>query len=85
MMSEERLREIKDSINLQLELSKQLKVDNEIVLEERELFIEVIRLNNIINKAIDYMEYKEEDNKECSVCSVMTDNLLENLKGSDKE
>lgn len=37
-MSDERLKEIKDSINLQLEVIKQLNIDNELVPEEKELY-----------------------------------------------
>ncbi|MBQ1551698.1 MAG: hypothetical protein IIZ67_06310 [Bacilli bacterium] len=49
-MSEERLQEIKDSIDLQLELSKQLKVDDEMILEEKELYDYVIELKEKIKK-----------------------------------
>ena len=37
-MSDERLKEIKDSIDLQLEVIKQLNIDNELVPEEKELY-----------------------------------------------
>lgn len=37
-MTDKRLKEIKDSIDLQLEIAKQLNVDNELLLEEKELY-----------------------------------------------
>ena len=38
-------------------------------------------LKNRINKAIEYLRDREEDNKCCSVCSVMSDKLLSILGG----
>lgn len=49
-MSEERLQEIKDSVDLQLELCKRLKVSNEMILEEKELY--------------DYTKQLKEENKQ---------------------
>ena len=37
-MTDKRLKEIKDSIDLQLEIAKQLNVDNELLMEEKELY-----------------------------------------------
>ena len=55
-MSEERLQEIKDSIDLQ----EKIMTKNMLVDEEKELYDEVARLTNIINKLEKYicgMEY----------------------------
>ena len=46
---------------------------------------EIERLNNIINELENYIRARVDDNNSCSVCSVMTDDLLNILKGSDKE
>ena len=43
------------------------------------------RLNNIINEFENYIRARADHNDTCSVCSVMTDDLLNILKGSDKE
>lgn len=43
------------------------------------------RLNNIINELENYIRARADDNNTCSVCSVMTDDLLNILQGSDKE
>lgn len=37
-MTDKRLKEIKDSIDLQLEIAKHLNVDNELLMEEKELY-----------------------------------------------
>lgn len=53
-MTDKRLQEIKDSVELQLELAKYLKVDYEMILEEKELLDEIDRLKkeikNLTNK-----------------------------------
>lgn len=41
-------------------------------------------LEKKIDKAIEYLKSREDDNSMCSVCSVMTDDLLDILKGDDK-
>ena len=46
---------------------------------------EIERLNNIINNIENYIRARADDNNTCSICSVMTDDLLNILKGSDKE
>lgn len=51
-MSEERLKEIKDSIDLQIEVCKIFKQDNELTLEELELYNEVIRLRELFYRTI---------------------------------
>ena len=48
-MSEERLQEIKDSVNLQREILKAHNMETLCVDEEQELIEEIERLNNIIN------------------------------------
>lgn len=64
-MNKERLQEIKDSIDLQLTVSKSIGVRNEIAEEEKELYDEVIRLNNIINELSNFIikVYKKEMDK----------------------
>ena len=44
---------------------------------------EIERLNNIINELENYIRARVDDNNSCSVCSVMTDDLLNILKGSE--
>ena len=56
-MSEERLKEIKDSIDFQVDYMKSINFDNVILNEEKELYDEVIRLNNIINELEKWLEY----------------------------
>ena len=53
-MSEERLQEIKDSIEFQYTLAKAKGYDNALLFtnEEEELVEEIDRLNNIINEAL---------------------------------
>ena len=53
--------------------------------ENKELKQEIERLNNIINELENYIRARADDNNTCSVCSVMTDDLLNILKGSDEE
>lgn len=49
-MSEQRLQEIKDSIEFQLAVAKSVGIRDEIAEEEKELYDEVIRLGNVINE-----------------------------------
>lgn len=59
-MNKRRLKEIKDSINLQYELWKEC--ENTILIdEEKELYNEVIRLHKIIKEAREYIEDRQED------------------------
>lgn len=53
--------------------------------EVKLLLNEIERLNNIVNNIENYIRARADDNYTCSVCSVMTDDLLNILKGSDKE
>ena len=58
-MSEERLKEIKDSIDLQYEMAKRFDMENDVKVlidEELELYNEVIRLREIIDKANKFIE-----------------------------
>ena len=50
IMNKERLQEIKDSIDLQLMVAKSVGTINELAEEEKELYDEVVRLNNVINE-----------------------------------
>lgn len=97
-MSEERLQEIKDSINLQYKVQEanDLHSFNIFTDEEQELVEEVERLQQRIDKAIEYIEdnymtYKEAnayrdgiDNDYKIQISSIAD-LIDILKGSDKE
>ena len=65
-MSEERLKEIKDSINLQYEMSKRYDMDSdvmELLDEESELYNEVIRLKTKTKEQslllIDYQDMEQ--------------------------
>lgn len=40
---------------------------------------EIEKLHSIIEEAREYIEKRKEDNKSCSVCSVITDDILEIL------
>ena len=51
-MNEKRLKEIEDSINLQLKLCKQLKVDDEMLKEEKELYDYTIKLKKLYDMAL---------------------------------
>ena len=92
-MSDERLKEIEDSINLQLELCKQLKVDDEMLQEEKELYDYTIKLKNRISEAIRYLknnklynfDYDEEEIFEVVSDKVAKDYLLYILKGDNNE
>lgn len=80
-MTEERLKEIKDSIDLQLEACKIFKQDNELTLEELELYNEVIRLKKIIDKTQEYIEKKVICFKQGNLlCELNVDDLLNILK-----
>lgn len=92
-MSEERLKAIGDSINLQLELCKQLKVDDEMLQEEKELYDYTIELKSKINKAIRYLknnklydfDYDEEELFERVSDKIAKGYLLSILKGDNNE
>lgn len=49
-MTEERLEEIKDSIDLQLAVAKSIGLRDEIAEEEKELYDEVIRLKKLLEE-----------------------------------
>ena len=59
-MSEERLQEIKDSISLQYKVQEANDLNNFNIFtdEEQELVNEIERLNNIIDKATEYIKDK---------------------------
>ena len=93
-MSEERLQEIKDSIEFQYTLAKAKGYDNALLFtnEEEELVEEIERLNNIINELEKWLvEWREmldcPDFYEEGIIDCINDALtkLQELKGSDKE
>lgn len=57
-MTEERLKEIKDSIDFQLKIGAALNVIDETVKEELELYNEVVRLREIINEVTKKIEFE---------------------------
>ena len=87
-MSEERLQEIKDSINFQYELIVSKGIGKSALLftdEEQELVEEIERLNNIINeleKKLLELRLTDVDGK--TIVYRLLDKLQE-LKGEDKE
>ena len=100
-MSEERLQEIKDSIEFQYTLAKAKGYDNALLFtnEEEELVEEIERLNNIINELEKWLEVnltnleKEKANntydkglKQGMLSNGrLIKNKLQELKGSDKK
>ena len=85
-MSEERLQEIKDSIEFQYTLAKAKGYDNALLFtnEEEELVEEIERLNNIIKEVREYIQ--DRYNGEVLTHTFDKDNvgeLLEILKGSE--
>lgn len=85
-MSEERLKEIKDSIDLQLEACKIFKQDNELTLEELELYNEVVRLREIHNKALEWFKYADRNSLDKLYNILKQNNLtLEQLTGVENE
>ena len=88
-MSEERLQEIKDSVNFQREILLAHNMGTLCVDEEQELIEEIERLNNIANKLDKLIEqYSKNDyyykyNGKYLKSEIIND--LKELKGSDKE
>lgn len=79
-MSEERLQEIKDSVDFQYTLAKAKCIDNALLFadEEKELIEEIERLNNIIEKIRNYV-YKPIDKEWGDILCIIEDGL----RGSD--
>ena len=87
-MSEERLQEIKDSVNFQREILLAHNMGTLCVDEEQELIEEIERLNNIINKALEliYANAYDTEREECiDDLWGNIEELVDILKGSDKE
>ena len=86
-MSEERLQEIKDSVEFQYTLAKAKGFDNALLFtnEEEELIEEVERLNNIIEQTqkILYIKLMNENKEKIYIQEVI--DIIKNLKGSDKK
>lgn len=60
--------------------------ENEILYSDNVVYNKMIdELNARIDKAIEYLKKREYDNECCSVCSVMSDTLLEILGDEDNE
>ena len=95
-MSEERLKEIKDSIDLQMYVAKlsNSEATIECINEEIELYNEVIRLREIIKKTNDkvsaytlikaYYDYTEDGYDEIAEHDSLQEELLKILRGNDE-
>ena len=60
-MKDERLEQIRDSVEFQLEIAEHLKIDKEVILEEKELLDYIIFLQNECKsngKIIKYLQNK---------------------------
>lgn len=64
------------------ELYNKLDAQDKIINEQ---VLEIARLKEKIDKAREYLKKREEDNMCCSVCSVMSDDLLEILGDEENE
>ena len=99
-MSEEILQEIKDSVSFQKEILLAHNMDTLCTDEEEELIEEIERLNNIIKKLEEFIEREielytieltEENERKLSIVAPIKGvykeiyNVLQELKGSDKE
>ena len=91
-MSEERLQEIKDSISLQYKVQEANDLNNFNIFtdEEQELVDEIERLNNIINKAIEYignhfLYHYGSDKRPIVFEDNYIQEIVDILKGSEKE
>ena len=86
-MSEERLQEIKDSISLQYKVQEANDLHNFNIFtdEEQELVNEIERLNNIINRTTKYVESLSSSGRDCDIYEDIKQEILKELKGSDKE
>lgn len=84
-MSEERLQEIKDSIEFQYTLAKAKGYDNALLFtnEEEELVEEIERLNNIINRTTKYVQGLSSKGRGCDIYEDIKQEILQELKGSD--
>lgn len=85
-MSEERLQEIKDSVEFQKEILEAHNMNTLCVDEEQELVEEIERLNNIINELERYINEEyiyDELGMKIFDASELQDKLQE-LKGSDE-
>ena len=73
--------EVENANNLIKDLQKQLveQVNYNLMLVSDDKGRDYYK--NIIDKAIEYLKDREEDNECCSVCSVISDRLLEILRG----
>ena len=85
-MTNKRLQEIKDSIDLQMRIAKDFYNNGDLLLilqEEIDLYEEVMRLQERINKAIDFIHEEQELTDIDEV--INTDKLLEILGDETNE
>ena len=68
-------------ISVLSEQTDNLRKENE-KLNHYKLLYQKVKDRN--DEAIEYLKDREEDNECCSVCSVMSDRLLEILKGNNE-
>lgn len=86
-MTNERLEQIRDSVDFQLEMAELLKIDKEVILEEKELLDEIDRLREINGNAIEYIQneiqgnyFKRYDDEVYKMC----EDLLNILNGNEE-
>ena len=81
-MTEERLKEIKDSIDFQEKIANAYNCSDVVIVlnEERELYNEVVRLREIIDKANDEIEYFELQAKHLDDSIYLDETLTNKLK-----
>lgn len=81
-MTEERLKEIKDSIDFQNNIAMIRDYDRLFIDEELELYNEVVRLREIHNKALEWFKYADRNNLDKLYNILKQSNLtLEQLTG----
>ena len=88
-MSEERLQEIKDSIEFQDKWCKEHNLDNVLIKEDKELIEEIERLNNIIKTFEGYLDnvlytYRKNDLSEACIQLKLAKDKLKELKENSK-
>lgn len=86
-MSEERLKEIKDSIDIGVRRTTDIDwYASERVVEELELYNEVVRLREIRNKALEWFKYADRNSLDKLYNILKQNNLtLEQLTGVENE
>ena len=84
-MTKERLKEIKDSIDFQKQYTIYKGFDMDLLQEEIDLYEEVVKLQERIDKAIEIITENRYGNGELCLENIETIKLLEILQGEDNE